>query len=92
MMSIPIAEMFASLEQGYIEFKTSKETGSNPADLAHIQGFCTVIEQILNVYGGVTAEEIKKIKIPIIGNVPMMRKIIDMEEDLDKPTIFRRSK
>jgi len=36
MMQIPIEELMASLEDGYLEYKKCKAAGSSRIDLAHI--------------------------------------------------------
>ena len=94
MMQIPIEELMASLEDGYLEFKKSKAAGSSKVDLAHVKGFCTTIEQILAAYGGVTSDEMMKIKEPILGDESLRRKKseakkLDMNADFDQPTILR---
>lgn len=96
-MEIPVEELMASLESGYIEYKESKAAGSSQVDLAHVKGFCTTIEQILAAYGGVTSAEMMKIKEPILGNESLRRKLsqskdVDPNADLDQPTILRRQK
>lgn len=96
-IQIPVEELLYSLESGYTEYKTWKASGASEVDLAHVKGFCTTIEQILAVYSDVTAEDIKKIKMPIIGNESLKRKKrenkeIDLNADLDLPTILRRVK
>lgn len=94
MMQIPISELMASLEDGYLEYKKSKDAGSSQIDLAHVKGFCTTIEQILAAYGGVTSADMMKIKEPILGNESLRRKneskALDMNADFDQPTILRR--
>lgn len=96
MMNIPIEDFLDSLKGGYTEYKECVANGSDEIDLAHIKGFCTTIEQILNVYGNVTSQEIKQIKQSIIGNISLARKTknisICQEIDLDEPTILRRLK
>ena len=97
MMQIPIEELMASLEDGYLEYKKCKAAGSSRIDLAHVKGFCTTIEQILAAYGGVTSDEMMKIKKPILGDESLQRKKseskeVDMNADFDQPTILRRLK
>lgn len=94
MIQIPKEELLESLKYGYIEYKESVADGAGEVDLAHIKGFCTTIEQILAVYGGVTLEEMMKIKRPIIGEVSLRRKKkitkSNAEVDYEIPTIFRK--
>ena len=95
MMQIPTQEMLQSLEEGYKEYKKSKTEGESEVILAHIKGFCTTLEQILSAYGGVSAEEMTKIKEPILGNESLRmndgkEKKIDLNADFDEPTIFRK--
>ncbi|MDQ1338826.1 MAG: hypothetical protein QG617_1794 [Campylobacterota bacterium] len=97
MMQIPTQEMLLSLEEGYKEYKKSKAEGKSEVVLAHIKGFCTTLEQILSVYGGVSAEEMMKIKEPILGNESLRMNEgkgnkIDLSADFDEPTIFRKNK
>jgi len=97
MMQIPTQEMLLSLEEGYKEYKKSKVEGRSEIILAHIKGFCTTLEQILSVYGGVSAEEMIKIKEPILGNESLLMNEgkgnkIDLSADFDEPTIFRKKK
>lgn len=97
MINIPIDDLLDSLKSGYIEYKESIENGSDEVDLAHIKGFCTTIEQILNVYGNVSSEGIMEIKRPIIGNISLRKKkkknILNLSDtDLEEPTILRRQK
>ena len=97
MMQIPTQEMLLSLEEGYKEYKKSKAEGRSEIILAHIKGFCTTLEQILSVYGGVSAEEMIKIKEPILGNESLLMNEgkgnkIDLSADFDEPTIFRKKK
>ena len=95
-MNIPIEDFLGSLKGGYIEYKECLANGSDEVDLAHIKGFCTTIEQILNSYGKVSYEEMMEIKKPIIGDILLTRKkkntFICREMDLDEPTILRRQK
>ena len=57
----------------------------------HVKGYCTTIEQILNAYGGVSAEEMMEIKRPIIGEISLRRgKNKNMDIDYDVPTFFRK--
>ena len=95
MMQIPTQEMLLSLEEGYKEYKKSKAEGESEVILAHIKGFCTTLEQILSAYGGVSAEEMTKIKEPILGNESLRinedkEKNINLYTDFDVPTIFRK--
>jgi len=70
----------ASLEDGYSEYKKCKAAGSSRIDLAHIKGFCATIEQILAAYGGVTSDEMMKIKEPILGDESLQRKKSESKE------------
>jgi hypothetical protein len=95
MMQIPIEEIILSLEEGYKEYKKSKAEGKSEVALAHIKGFCTTLEQILSAYGGVSVEEMMRIKEPILGNESLRMNTgkenkIDLSVDLDQPTIFRK--
>lgn len=95
MMQIPAQEILSSLEEGYKEYKKSKAEGKSEVILAHIKGFCTTLEQILSAYGGVSVEEMMKIKEPILGNESLRmnngkEKKIDLNADFDEPTIFRK--
>jgi len=91
MINIPKNELLESLKVGYIEYKDSVYSGSTAEDLAHVKGYCVTIEQILSAYGGVTTEEMMKIKQPIIGNVSLRRaKKKNHNVDYDVPTIFRK--
>ena len=63
---------------------------SDDIDLAHIKGFCTTIEQILQIYGAMSLEEIQKIKEPILGSMNLNRANQYKEVDIDTPTIFNR--
>ena len=91
MIQIPKDELLESLKIGYMEYKESVANGSDAVDLAHIKGYCTTIEQILNAYGGVSSEEIIEIKQPIIGDVSLRRgKKKNKGIDYDIPTIFRK--
>jgi hypothetical protein len=93
MMEIPKEEILESLRQGYIEYRDCLANGNDKEDLAHIKGFCVTIEQILSAYGGVTKEEMLEVKIPILGNVSLRRKVQADENssvDLSTPTIFRK--
>ena len=97
MMQIPIKELMASLKSGYTEYKECKAAGSSQVDLAHVKGFCITLEQILAAYGGVSSKEMMKIKEPILGNESLRRKErenkdLDMNADLELPTIMRRQK
>lgn len=97
MIQIPVEELLDSLKEGYTEYKKCAANGNDEVDLAHIKSFCTTIEQILRAYGDIAPEEIRKIKEPIIGNISLGRKKknstkIDLEADLEEPTIFRRKK
>lgn len=96
-MEIPIDELMASLEDGYLEYKKCKASGSSRVDLAHVKGFCTTIEDILAAYGRVTCAEMMKIKEPILGDESLRRKKsegkeLDLNADFDQPTILRRQK
>ena len=95
MIQIPKDELLESLRAGYQEYKDCVANGSDEVDLAHVKGYCTTIEQILNAYGGVSAEEMMKIKRPIIGEISLRRakdktKNINVDIDYDIPTIFRK--
>ena len=95
MMQIPTQEMLESLEEGYKEYKKSKAEGKSEVILAHIKGFCTTLEQIISAYGGVSVEEMMKIKEPILGNESLRMNDgkgnkIDLSADFDEPTIFRK--
>lgn len=95
MMQIPTKEILSSLEDGYKEYKKSKAEGKSEVILAHIKGFCTTLEQIVSAYGGVTIEEIMKIKEPILGRESLRmnegkENKIDLSADFDEPTIFRK--
>jgi hypothetical protein len=97
MMQIPIEELMASLESGYTEYKECKAAGYSQVDLAYVKGFCATIEKILAAYGGVTAEDMMKIKEPILGDESLQikigeRKELDMNANFDEPTILRRQK
>lgn len=95
MINIPVEDLLESLKSGYTEYKESIKNGSDEVALAHIKGFCTTIEQILNIYGNVSSEEMKAIKHPIIGDISLRRKknILNYSDtDLDEPTILRRQK
>lgn len=98
MINIPVEDLLDSLKTGYMEYKEYKESVKNGSDevaLAHIKGFCTTIEQILNLYGNVSSEEIMAIKRPIIGDVSLRIKknILNYSDtDLEEPTILRRQK
>ena len=95
-MEIQVDELLESLKEGYLEVKHCLENGSDAEDLAHVKGFCVTIEQILAAYGGVSKDEMKAIKQPIIGDISLRRKDnkkspkIDMNADLDTPTVLRR--
>lgn len=65
--------------------------------MAYVKGFCTTIEKILAAYGEVTAEDMMKIKEPILGDELLQikigeRKELDMNANFDEPTILRRQK
>jgi hypothetical protein len=95
MINIPVEDLLDSLKTGYMEYKESVKNGSDEITLAHIKGFCTTIEQILNLYGNVSSEEIMAIKRPIIGDVSLRIKknILNYSDtDLEEPTILRRQK
>lgn len=97
MMQIPTQDILISLEEGYKEYKKSKAEGNSEVTLAHIKGFCTTLEQLLSAYGGVSVEEMMKIKEPILGNESLRmneskEKKIDLNADFDEPTIFRKKK
>ena len=95
MINIPVEDLLESLKSGYTEYKESIKNGSDEVALAHIKGFCTTIEQILNIYGNVSSEEMKAIKHSIIGDISLRRKknILNYSDtDLDEPTILRRQK
>mgnify|MGYP007094943983 CR=1 FL=1 len=95
-MQIPVQDLLESLKAGYEEYKECLENGNDEVDLAHVKGFCVTIEQILAAYGGVSKDEMKAIKQPIIGDISLRRKDdkksskIDMNADLDTPTVLRR--
>lgn len=88
-MQIPVSDLLLSLEDGYKDYKQSLADDTGEADLAHVKGYCTTIEQILSAYGGVTAAEMMKIKSPILGNISLRRK---NHVDYDTPTFLRRQK
>jgi len=88
-MQIPVDDFLESLKEGYIEYKEALADNADEDDLGHIKGFCTTIEQILNVYGGITSAEIMEIKKPILGNISLKRK---KRVDYDIPTFIRRQK
>jgi len=93
MIQIPKEELLESLRAGYQEYKDCVANGADEVDLAHVKGFCTTIEQILNAYGGVSSEEMMKIKRPIIGEISLRRakdKKNNVDIDYDIPTIFRK--
>ena len=91
MIQIPKDELLESLKLGYQEYKESVADGVDAVDLAHVKGYCVTIELILNAHGDVTAEEMMKIKRPIIGEVSLRRaKKQNTEIDYDVPTIFRK--
>lgn len=91
MIQIPKKELLETLKYGYTEFKNSTAQGQSEVDLAHVKGFCTTIEQILAVYGGVSVEEMMEIKRPIIGEVSLRRKKMEEKSvNYDIPTIFRK--
>ena len=92
MIEIAKEELLESLKDGYTEYKNAVAAGSDEADLAHIKGFCTTIEQILSVYGSVTKDEIIEIKNPIIGDISLRRKKkVDFSSiDLETPSILRK--
>ena len=91
MIEIPKDELLESLKYGYMEYRDCLANGSDEVDLAHIKGYCTTIEQILNAYGGVSSDEMMKIKKPLIGEVSLRRgKKQDSNIDYDIPTIFRK--
>jgi hypothetical protein len=91
MIEIPKDELLESLKYGYMEYRDCLANGSDEIDLAHIKGYCTTIEQILNAYGGVSSDEMMKIKKPLIGEVSLRRvKKQDSSVDYDIPTIFRK--
>lgn len=90
-LEIPLKDLLESLEDGYKEYRDSLAAGHDKEDLAHIKGFCTTIEQMLNLYGGITSEEMLKIKRPIIGEISLRRKkILKNDKDYEIPTIWRR--
>lgn len=94
MIEIPKQELLNSLEEGYKEYKRCKEAGNDSEDLAHIKGFCTTIEQFL-AFGGVSVEEMMRIKRPILGDESLRRKPKRKDfsnDDLDVATIFRNRK
>ena len=88
-MQIPVDDFLESLKEGYIEYKEALADNADEDDLGHIKGFCTTIEQILNVYGGITSAEIMEIKKPILGNISLKRK---KRVDYDIPTFLRHGK
>ena len=91
MIQIPKDELLESLKYGYIEYRDCIANGSDEVDLAHVKGHCTTIEQLLNAYGGVSSEEMMKIKRPIVGEVSLRRgKKQKSSIDYDVPTIFRK--
>jgi len=68
--------------------------GADEADIAHVKGFCTTIEQILAAYGSVSKEEMLQIKRPILGEISLRRRKsfnVDSEDEQDMPTIFRKN-
>ena len=90
-LEIPLQDLWDSLEDGYKEYRDCLAAGHDQEDLAHIKGYCTTIEQILNLYGGITSEEMLKIKRPIIGEVSLRRKrTIKQNQDYEIPTIWRK--
>lgn len=91
MINIPAEELLETLKEGYLEYKKSVTSGSDDIDLAHIKGFCTTLEQILTIYGGISPAQIKEIKKPILGDISLKRpnkKNGDINYDI--PTIFRK--
>jgi hypothetical protein len=92
MIKIPKDELLESLKYGYMEYRDCLANGSDEVDLAHIKGYCTTIEQILNAYGGISSDEMMKIKKPLIGEVSLRRgKKQDRSINYDIPTIFRKN-
>ena len=93
-IEIPLEELFLSLEEGYKEVKNLLENGADEIDLAHVKGYCTTIEQILAAFGGVSVDEMMKIKMPIIGNISLRRKSdqISLSSKLDEPAYLRWKK
>lgn len=94
-MHIPVKDIVESLVYGYHEYKIAKENGHSRTDLAHIKGFCTTMEQILEIWGSFSDEEIKKIKAPILGDENLNRKqneqiIVSQDTDLETPAYLRR--
>ena len=89
---MPTEEILESLKLGYEEYKSALAMGSDKEDLAHIAGYCNTLEQLLVVYGGVSKQELKEMKKPIIGTIPLTRKKkkIDANTDYDVPAIFRK--
>lgn len=95
MLQIPVEEIVESLVHGYHEYKIAKENGHSSIDLAHIKGFCTTMEQILEIWGSFSDEEIKKIKAPILGDENLNRKkseqiIVNQDTNLETPAYLRR--
>jgi hypothetical protein len=88
-IQIPVSDLLLSLEEGYKDYKQSLANDNGEVDLAHVKGYCTTIEQILGVYGGVTSAEMMEIKNPILGNISLRRK---KHVDLDTPTFIRKQK
>ena len=94
MIQISLEELLLSLEAGYKEVKVLLENGADEVDLAHIKGYCTTIEQMLATYGGVSVDEMMKIKMPIIGDISLRRKSdkTSLTSKLEEPTYLRLKK
>lgn len=95
MIKIAKEELLESLKYGYIEYKQCVSSGSDEIDLAHVKGYCVTLEQILSAYGGVTSDEMMRIKRPIIGDVSLRRKKREKGQNHSKvnydiPTIYRK--
>lgn len=91
MIQIPKDELLESLKLGYTEYKDCAANGSDEVDLAHVKGYCVTLEQILSAYGGVSSQEMMRIKRPILGEVSLRRaKKQNNSTDYDVPTIFRK--
>lgn len=93
MIEIPKEELLASLKLGYEEVRDCMANGNDTVDIAHVKGYCVTIEQILSAYGGITKEEMMRIKQPILGNISLRRKVETSDSqgiDLETPTIFRK--
>ena len=97
-MKIPVKDLCKSLEDGYREYKSTALTSQDKLEIGHLRGYCRTIEQILNIYGSLTEEDIVNIKKPILGNTSMkfsekQKKFSDESRhiDYDIPTCFRQN-